>query len=1263
MRVSFGPGRQRLVGLCVIVVFIGLSSGAPAYATSADDQTVLDLLAEFRSMEKLNDTLDTIRTTGKGDVYATASSLHGHALKADALLVNAAGPKELLTDRDWLRLRAARLEGCSRQLMGSPNDSELLARMVSVMDRQLRLTMAVLEPLEPQTESPSGGTQATRTFSDGGLHPGSGFDGPTAPPAAVGSGFGASARAIARWDVVPDQVFSSDFRIGVVAYHVNGIDRVEFSVEGGDWYGVSAPSKNDRTGVVEYVATLAAADFADGKIEVRAIAYPVAGVPRVLDSLTLWANPKGTLTSREIFVDGILGNDLNPGTKALPVRTIGAGLVLVSSGANTGGGGFVTLIAPGTYDVPNYTSNFATVAGILGCVDIHNSRWITVRPADGLARKDVTIAPTTRRNVRMRVDRLAFSGVTIDFDKVRQFYLDGPQARIWFDGCRWTNPFGRTKGYTDLRRPVANPSSSCMAYATSSEATDVHFGFVDHCLVRGCRLSLVSLSAFSETDLVLDSTVDDLDGTIFRGTSSLLAWSGTQRNVIVSNLIARDIDSAANVQFGATSSSYEDFALVNVAVENVPRGTGVSTLAAPLRHAFFAHLSNPGQKVRLRDDLTGTARLAASVVVFENCVLEDLAPVSGSSSLPSGITVDHTHFCGNRTFGKSPTSGSVSVGGDATYGFEYAGSSAIDESASLIPDLTAATWTHGSAAKPNRGAFPFTVTAPKSSGETLVPGTGFTGETAEPSPVGSGSGSDARAIARFDVVPGRTFDGEFRIGVVAFHINGIDRIEFSAEGGKWASVTEPTTNSRTGVREYTATIDAKDYNDGAVEVRAIAYPVAGKPRVLEPLFLYANANGSVSGPEYFVDPANGSDSNAGTRSAPLKTIARAFLCVRDNSRAIGGAGTITLLREATYDLPNYGSDWATIDGSPRPIAVDNDAWLEVRADSGLSRDKVILAPSSRQLFRPHVKRLKLEGVTLDFGKIEQVYTDGDGSRVWFDGCRWTDSNGWAATYMRTRSPVRASKYHSGSYVTGCLVRDQLYGFTDQALVRDSRLEKISGDALQNSRLVLNVTVDTMDGTVLSHHSDLLQYFGHHENVIVFGVKAMNVKSVQNFFLDHYESSFTDCAFVNVAVDNHQQSTPFTQFNAANEHVLFLHVSNPGQAMLFRDDFSGDKQYTAKNVAFVNCVIERLSRGSRQDGLPSGVSVSNCQFVNGSALGTLATSGSVTLTDGTDALFGYSGTGVSGLSSSGKLIPDLLVPDWKYGSGTKPNRGAFPFRMK
>src|SRR5690606_33897979 len=137
----------------------------------------------------------------------------------------------------------------------------------------------------------------------------------------------------------------------------------------------------------------------------------------------------------------------------------------------------------------------------------------------------------------------------------------------------------------------------------------------------------------------------------------------------------------------------------------------------------------------------------------------------------------------------------------------------------------------------------------------------------------------------------------FQIGVVAFHQNGIDRVEFSVDGGPWQPVYDMTENPRTGIWEFTANLDVSQYREGPIEVRAVAYPVAGVPRVLagphtnapingqNSMFLFADPNGDWSPSRLYVS-ASGSDANPGTQAAPKRTIKNALDAATDGAEII-----------------------------------------------------------------------------------------------------------------------------------------------------------------------------------------------------------------------------------------------------------------------------------------------------------------------------------------------------------------------------------------
>jgi len=175
-----------------------------------------------------------------------------------------------------------------------------------------------------------------------------------------------------------------------------------------------------------------------------------------------------------------------------------------------------------------------------------------------------------------------------------------------------------------------------------------------------------------------------------------------------------------------------------------------------------------------------------------------------------------------------------------------------------------------------------------SAGQVLIAGAGFAGPTPQPATLGAPGmpGYTAKAIARWDVVPFQTIDGPFDIGVVAFHINGIDRVEFSLNGGPWSAVSEPSRNERTAVWEFTTTVDARTLTDGLYEIRARVYPRgAGVPRVLggpitdesvdngeHSLLLSANANQTLPTPTRYVSGFGSDASGVGSRTNPFRSV-------------------------------------------------------------------------------------------------------------------------------------------------------------------------------------------------------------------------------------------------------------------------------------------------------------------------------------------------------------------------------------------------------
>jgi hypothetical protein len=469
-------------------------------------------------------------------------------------------------------------------------------------------------------------------------------------------------------------------------------------------------------------------------------------------------------------------------------------------------------------------------------------------------------------------------------------------------------------------------------------------------------------------------------------------------------------------------------------------------------------------------------------------------------------------------------------------------------------------------------------------GTAIVPGSGFTGPTAQPAAIGTGPGSDENAIARWDVIPFQSFSGTFNLGVVAFHMNDIDRVEFSVNGGAWVSVTQMTLNSETGVVEYWAQLNAADFGaNTTAEVRAVAYPKVGVPRVLESLTLYANLPAA---PAPIYVSQNGSDSGLGTQASPFgQNLDKALDAVQDG-------GTIIITQPGIYYVGN---------GSGRSER-NNTQWITVQAALGIDAKDIIIESATGDFVVPRVARLRWYGVGFDFSRMAQ-YQASPGQSVWFDHAYWTYSTGW--TDDNHSPPITYWNNPVHGYVTDSHAYDGVYGFSFVDLVRNSLVERISGAAYVGDPLVINCTVKDFNGDAgISYHRDVFHWWVDNSdyNAIAYGVHGLGKIQAQIFNVS--ANNVKDIAFVNVdiqpelasnGVDEPNWGGPqWSQQAGAMQNILFRNIQMPTQRFLL-DTTPGPNQFQAKDVVFQNVglhwanyvqyIIQRQS--------PSGVIFQNC----------------------------------------------------------------------
>ncbi len=444
------------------------------------------------------------------------------------------------------------------------------------------------------------------------------------------AGYVAATQPIARWDVVPGQRFDAPFKAGVVAFHEAGVE-VAFSVDGEAHETVTAPSLNDRTGVVEYWIERDPSAYADGPLAVTAVVVPGGSghTPRTLDTLELWANAGGTYTNSEVrWVDCDNGDDnTGDGTEGAPYQSIRKAFGEVGSGGTV-------YLKPGTaYDIADGSGGFPSY-----------QHWTTIRPAPGVSRDQVVVRANRTDNGMMRYQCFT---VHTGPDWGTVFYGGMDYERLWADSLEITDVRGKTAGNAGISH-----------YATVTYVTDCYihdFPNGPGCeLVRHVLLENLLSDAVSGAKLAIDVTVDGIDPDTTGAhpdVYQLYSGSDTLRNRIVYNLRAYDVISQGLFNGG---TPIEDIAFVNILIHKHPSTVMYTQFSGYLRHILFWHVSLDNQTFLWRD---GTD---ARDVYVQNCILQQMG--DGSAGGVDDRTFTHNHFVdtssyGARVFGTDITAG------------------------------------------------------------------------------------------------------------------------------------------------------------------------------------------------------------------------------------------------------------------------------------------------------------------------------------------------------------------------------------------------------------------------------------------------------------------------------------------------------------------------------------------------------------------------------------------------------------------------------
>ena len=479
----------------------------------------------------------------------------------------------------------------------------------------------------------------------------------------------------------------------------------------------------------------------------------------------------------------------------------------------------------------------------------------------------------------------------------------------------------------------------------------------------------------------------------------------------------------------------------------------------------------------------------------------------------------------------------------------------------------------------------------------VSPGAGFVGATDQPATQGTRGDlgwlddvivgdttyerTPAKPIAHWDTVQFLDIAEQQVFGVAAFHIAGINRVEFSLDGGDWVSVTSVSTNPDTGVPAYLIRVDSDDLSNGRHELRAIVYPNRGDARVLQgenvdgklddqiSLFIWKNP---VSAGTFYVSPTGSDLTGDGSSGNPYKTIVNAI---------IGGIGSSGTYETATIKLMtgdhNYGFISANGDAlSSRPSTAQcTGSWLTIEPADGAS---VSLSSCYLDFDRGYAADLLLghtryRNIPMFMTRLDdqertwQVFVNdpdlSEKQAVCFDSCQITgDPDYWLAI----------DKICTGDFtysaIVSCDISQVPRPCTFFHLVRDCNVDFSSEDVFSQSRFVVNtinkrntrvVNRDPIEGAN-TFHNDFAQFQTTNSSLGFDNFLFLNVIGIDqaNCFLRLQE--------VSQVVNGVKVARPLSNFG-------FINVVYAPGTLESSPSSNSEKISSSKNhIVFENCTI-------------------------------------------------------------------------------------------
>ena len=455
----------------------------------------------------------------------------------------------------------------------------------------------------------------------------------------------------------------------------------------------------------------------------------------------------------------------------------------------------------------------------------------------------------------------------------------------------------------------------------------------------------------------------------------------------------------------------------------------------------------------------------------------------------------------------------------------------------------------------------------------LIPGNGFSNPTNQPSIQGNSQspGYGSKAIARWTELPYITRSEDFYVTVSAFHMADIKRVDFFLDGGQRLRTTEVTPHPETGYAEYMAKIDVSLLTTGLHEVRAIAYPFHGEPRVLQGEYVPGDAN---------LHDVNNGNSSFWFQYDPAPTVVTVggdqgqFETIDEAIQSMGPAiygGRIELAAGTHFWLSQSHSSFSN--------TVERKV-LTVSGAAGLDRDDVILRGTSMGGYAKgmsvHIKNLSVitEGIPESGRQNMFQGSFAVDNRIFFEDLHVSHMDteyGWGLLNHNQRIAKPFTEWKLGCWMKNVDHSNIAKGITGVTMAKHVTFSRLSADAFGGSPGVLvDIKIDKMDNYNANHqqHPDILQFTSATgpgvENRIFADITATNHYTQVGHINAHPMKNF---AFVRWSVDSKYTSqtlnwmTPF-------DHVVMDSCTFRNSRILFAS--------TVSNFLVRNTVMNKLA---------------------------------------------------------------------------------------